>query len=732
MNPSPQLQVVATVRMGRWRWAAALAGAGWAAVAGTAVAAAAGPAPYVWRSVRIVAGGFVPGIVFSPAKAGLAYVRTDIGGFYRSDDAGRHWVPLTDWVDADHGNWLGGESIAPDPADPAVVYAAAGMYASGPAAMLRSRDAGRTWQATPVPIRMGGNEDGRGCGERLAVDPNDGDRLYFGSRYDGLWASDDAAVRWRRVGGFPKLPTGTVGNWRRAGYGIGFVIVDPRSGTRGGGPSRTVYAGVSQPGAGAALYRSDDAGVTWRAVPGLPGGLVAHQGAIEPTSGSLYVTLGDTPGPNGVGAGAVYKLDTGTGAWTDVTPDRPTPDHGFGYAGVSLDRGHPGTLVVTTADRWYPGDDVFRSVDGGQSWRAVGPTQTIDVSMSPYLKWGQPKPREGWWMDAVAIDPFDGDHCLYGTGATIYGTHDLSDVQAGRPTRWAVEADGIEETAAICLVSPPAGPPLISGLGDVCGFVHDDLGVVPAAGMMDHPINNNTTGIDFAQRRPAVVFRAGEKGASLSTDGGRTWVAVGSGNSRGGGTVAVTADGAGLLWSRRSGAVVSVDGGRTWAAVAGLPRGADVVTDRADSGRAYGLSGGVLYTSADGGRSFAAGTRGLPEKGRLVTGPTAGDLYIEGSAPLHSTDGGQSFAPVPNVESAKRLAVGPGAGGGVPMLFVAGVVGGHQSVFRSDDGGDHWADVLDADHRFGWLPDAMAADPRVPGRVYLGNNGRGVLYGQPR
>jgi len=66
------------------------------------------------------------------------------------------------------------------------------------------------------------------------------------------------------------------------------------------------------------------------------------------------------------------------------------------------------------------------------------------------------------------------------------------------------------------------------------------------------------------------------------------------------------------------------------------------------------------------------------------------------------------------------------------MLFVAGVIAGRQSVFRSDDGGGHWADVLDPAHRFGWLPDAMAADPRVPGRVYLGTNGRGVLYGEPR
>ena len=71
--------------------------------------AAAGTSPsYTWQNVRIVAGGFVPGIVFSTKQAGLAYVRTDIGGFYRWDKDANHWIPLTDWVGPDHGNYLGG------------------------------------------------------------------------------------------------------------------------------------------------------------------------------------------------------------------------------------------------------------------------------------------------------------------------------------------------------------------------------------------------------------------------------------------------------------------------------------------------------------------------------------------------------------------------------------------------------------------------------------------------
>ena len=72
--------------------------------------------------------------------------------------------PLTDWVGDDHGNWLGGESIAPDSRDANTVYAAAGMYSSNPAAILRSNDQGRTWLATP-----GADSNGRQRGRPRAA-----------------------------------------------------------------------------------------------------------------------------------------------------------------------------------------------------------------------------------------------------------------------------------------------------------------------------------------------------------------------------------------------------------------------------------------------------------------------------------------------------------------------------------------------------------------------------------
>jgi xyloglucan-specific exo-beta-1,4-glucanase len=124
-----------------------------------------------------------------------------MGGAYRWEDAAGSWVPLQDAM-AD-GNMSGVESIAPDPVDPDTVYMAAGTYRRDPAAMLRSGDRGRTWNVVPVPFRMGRNEDGRGLGERLAVDPHKTGTLLFGSRHDGLQRSLDRGATWEKLGTFP-------------------------------------------------------------------------------------------------------------------------------------------------------------------------------------------------------------------------------------------------------------------------------------------------------------------------------------------------------------------------------------------------------------------------------------------------------------------------------------------------------------------------------------------------
>ncbi|HVV52631.1 MAG TPA: hypothetical protein VHO06_23415, partial [Polyangia bacterium] len=200
---------------------------GGASASGGATGSGGDPAPtgpYTWKNVAIGGGGFVSGIVFSPAQSGLVYARTDVGGFYRSTDGGAHWTPLTDQYPASQGNYLGGESIAPDPTDARIVYAAAGMYeTSGNGVILRSTDQGASWTVNTIGVPMGGNDTGRGMGERLAVDPDNNAILYFGSRGSGLYKSTNSGANWSKVTAFPA--TGDVAATGTS-WGLPVVVFD--------------------------------------------------------------------------------------------------------------------------------------------------------------------------------------------------------------------------------------------------------------------------------------------------------------------------------------------------------------------------------------------------------------------------------------------------------------------------------------------------------------------------
>jgi len=65
-----------------------------------------------------------------------------------------------------------------------------------------------------------------------------------------------------------------------------------------------------------------------------------------------------------------------------------------------------------------------------------------------------------------------------------------------------------------------------------------------------------------------------------------------------------------------------------------------------------------------------------------------------------------------------------------PALYVIGTARGVEGVFRSTDEGRTWLRINDGRTGFGTMSH-VCGDPRRFGRVYLGTNGRGVLYADP-
>jgi hypothetical protein len=695
-------------------------------------ASAAAAVPYVWDSVAIGGGGFVTAVIPSRAAPGVAYARTDVGGAYRWDPRARRWIPLLDWVAEDQTGFLGIDGLAIDPHDADVVYLLAGIkyLNDGRTAILRSRDGGKTFETIDVSaqLKTHGNGMGRQNGERLAVDPADGKLLYLGSRRDGLFKSLDAGSTWTRVAG---LPVTTTPN----DVGINFVIPDPAGAA--GGQARRVFAGVSRfDSVGPNLYRSDDGGATFAPVAGGPAGLMPQRAVLD-GAGNLVVTYANGAGPHPdregrepMNRGAVFKYAIAAGTWTDITPRGWTAP----FAGVGVDPKNPRRLVVSTINTFLvqgdaKGDRIFTTADGGSNWTNVIERGFVkEAAGVPWLK------GHGiHWTGSVEFDSGDSKAVWVTSGNGVFRAADVDAVSAA----WTFTVAGMEETVPLGLVSIPGGP-LVSAIGDIDGYLHDDP---TRHGRIHAPQMGTTTGLDVATRAPRTMVRLGDS-MYVTRDGAATWTKTAALKGRRG-QVAMSADGAVILHIPERAATTwrSADGGATWTEVTGLARAnLRPVADPVDAQAfyAYEAETGALLASGDGGASFAR-RAALPAGGaRLLRAAPGrkGDLWVplKDGGLARSTDGGAHFANVAGVSWCGALGFGKAAPGtDAPAVYMWGTVGGVRCMYRSIDDGASWVRVNDDAHQYGGPGDAqlVVGDMNRYGVVYMTTAGRGIVFGKP-
>lgn len=721
-----------------------------------------------WKSVVIGGGGYVPGLIAHPSVKGLMYARTDMGGAYRWNPASTSWIPITDWITSSQVNDMGILSIALDPRDGSRVAMLTGKYTASWGSMgsvLVSTDTGRTFRRTPMHMKVGGNETGRNAGERLAWDPLNSDVLYLAnSPWDSVhYGATTVTTRfqgsiWRSLDGgqtFDSLETAPVGN----GY---FVVADPSGGALAG-RARRIFASFDQSrGNLAGVWRSTDAGATWSVLPGQPDSLKGTNATL--VGDDLWISFNRNADQNGAGTGRILRYRISDSTWHDHTPPG-----GSGYGTIAVSRQNPSIVAVGTISRWawehagvrHGGDGVWLSRDQGASWRFATPTNdvpnagTIDNSATPWKSIRGPH-----WISGLAIDPFDSSVAIYATGAGVYRTRNLL---ASAPS-WAVADSNLEELVSVQVVAPPTGAALVTSAGDQGGFRHERLDRSPATTHV--PDMGSTMSLAVAWRRPEFFVKAhsgttsfGTKG-TWSRDSGKTWsgfptqpAGTTSGGTR---ALAVSAEGSTILWCAPGSTNPhwSADTGRTWTASTGLTLGAAAVrasmplADKHDDQllHVYDRLGGAVFTSRDGGRSFtrsATSFATLPDWGvggyLVAVEGRPGQAWlanVAGAAGLvglwHTNNGGANFVRVASVTRASMVGVGaPLAGSTYPTLYLWGTVGGATGLFRSSDSARTWTRLDDAQHQYGTIHQVVG-DPRIPGRVFLATEGRGVIYGDDK
>ena len=655
---------------------------------------------YTWTNVVIPAGGFVAGVDYSPVSQGLLYARTDIGGVYRWDSATNLWIPLTDMFSNSQYNNYGGESIAPDPVNANNVYVAAGMYeTSGNGVILSSTNQGNSWTINDIAVEMGGNYDGREAGERLAVDPNMNSILYFASRSNGLWKSANSAATWNQVTAFPVEGDAT--------YGLTYVIFLPGGNPAGG--AETIFVGVDAMNSGNSnLYRSTNAGGSWTLVPGGPTNMITPHASLG-TDGNLWVAYDSGGyGPNNITTGEIWKLNTATLAWTQVTMPGPAAGSG-GFGGISVDAENAQHVIVSTLDWWGGPDKVFNTTNAGSSWTTIGnlnegwnagPFGTYNINAAQWTYFCGTVAGGSGWQGDVKIDPFNSNNAIYTTGGGVWSSTNTGSAAV----TWTFTDYGLEETAVTDMTESAAGGVFFSSLGDITGMRHTSLTQSPPLGMFCNPANNTTHGIDFAESAPNTVVRVGNGGAidldgGYSTNNGQTWTPfptlpeTADDDMQ---SIAISANGLTILavpYSGDGNPSYSTNFGTSWTACTGLPAGAQIASDRVDSNIFYGVSGQTLYVSTNGGASFAsAGTYAGTENGRprAVFGK-AGEVWVPTSSGLYRFTnvglGTVTTTQIANVTDG--IAVGFGmadTGQTHPAVYLVGTVSGTYGFFRCDDG----------------------------------------------
>lgn len=751
---------------------------------------------YSWGNVTMGGGGFVSAVVTSKEQKNLIYARTDVGGAYRWNELNQSWVPITDWVGPNNMGIFGVDAIALDPSNPARLYMFAGTeyWNKGETYILRSDNYGATFDTINVTanFKTNGNGYGRQNGERLAVDPNNSNILFCGTRTNGLWKSTDRGSTWTKVAAVT-APSNS--------EGICFVMFDKNRVS--GGITQRIYIGKSV-AESENLFVSDDAGATWTAIalPVLSKKVMPQRAALTPGGKYLYVAVANGAGPgfgNGItiSRGGFLRYDTDNKEWKNISPenwiDDPTDDpstawsaHFGGIGGVSIDAQDSAHIIISSINTWKPqrwnnstkagwGDKIFVTTDGGTTWKSVfGDKLDDDISSFPetepmaVLDINEYNWIEGesiHWAGSIEFDPFNSKRVFVTSGNGIFMTDELA---PGERFRWKFSVKGLEETVPSDLVSIPGGP-LITVIYDYDGFVHDDISK-PVSGSRHNPQAGSTTGIDFAKKSPGIVVRAGGNDKIdtskdyvfplyYSLDTGNTWTKFATHPLAGQnykGKVSISSDGKAVLWNpeEKNTLYRTDDWGKTWTTSTGISASKCFPSaDPVNPDVFYAFSGNV-YKSTDKGASFTkVSSRNFSWTTDMQLTPgVEGHIWVTGYAYdgvnggflSRSTDGGVTFTDVdPAADSlkySKRIqhseAIGFGIaapGASYPAIYIYGTIDGVKGIYQSIDEAKTWIKIDDPAHQYGALANGnfVRGDMNTFGVVYRSTAGRGIAARMP-
>ena len=289
------------------------------------------------------------------------------------------------------------EAVQCDPSSPGTMYVA---FGSGN--LWKTVDHGLTWK----PIFE--EQSALGIGD-IALAPSNPDVLWLGSGESlkkarnftmpgtGVFRSDDGGESWRNVG--------LHDSWH-----IGEIAVHPED------PDTAFVAVLGRfwsTNANRGLYRTTDGGETWEHVLFVDQRTGANDVVIAPSNPDVIYasTWENHPGVAGAQSG-VHRSSDGGRTWTRLRgglPDGPRTGR-IGLA-VSAQDANKVYALVDNLNREENHAEVYRSVDGGESWERTHEDDLLVFS------------RIGWYFADCYVNPQDDDE-VYALGVRMAHSRD--------------------------------------------------------------------------------------------------------------------------------------------------------------------------------------------------------------------------------------------------------------------------------------------------------------------
>ena len=614
-----------------------------------------------WHPAPIYGGGYFQNVIICPSATNVWYCYVDVGGPYRSDDAGATWRPL-------HSNFSAGDrhfqadhvrTMSVDPRNADSFVLCSGNNSDAPAGIYVSRDGGRNFRKT-LRARFYGNGRDRATGLVLARNPSDPDELVAASDRDGIFRSRDNGETWKVVGGKGAYFTDVRFDRTVAGR---LYACSPHD-----------LSGKGDPG----FWRSDDSGETWAVVAKEPlleivqirgrdelvgtcgrevkvsrdggrswqpfgEGLGAwKEGVVPYNNPGYYYALAAGPGFYAIGSayGRIYRRKADDAAWTEVPRGKMSFSKESEFLSYAVANGRMDSLCTLVIDEndpkhWIATDfyDIWESFDGGSAWR------TRMDGIMPLVSF------------TVGIDPFDANRICYGVADMMMFFSTDGGKSFGRPLNLPGSFDFAYSRRTPHLMYSAGGQWGITRLGRSTdsglnwtypvkpggGLPDQKFGVHPAFSVAVDPLTDD---VYLAVSGPC---EPGKGGVYRSCDGGVNWSSCSKGLPPGrelftaapwGGSwhqMAFGPDGSFLCVPCKIGGLYRFDReAQVWEKVSDL--GALPVPDPFTPGR-FVRGGDHASVSTDGGRTF----RGAPELKRFWR--IAFDGSVKGFAVASSGDG---------------------------------------------------------------------------------------------